>query len=573
MYFKFKCPECGQSLKVRQELAGQRRNCPYCKKSVHIPRVEDVPEELPSLPEFGSSDPLAGDSLGSDPLSSDGGLGGLDLSNLQTGSTATRTPVKKPVAGKKAAPPAPDKAVVASSNASSGDGEFTDPSDVGLVTTGAIGFVAMLAFMGLMYVVRTTYVGGLFWDGGFQGIIIQALSTFLFFWAIAILWKKHRKITRQRDYLLMDVLPTDISEEIRVDTLNRFVENIRSLPGEHGESFLINRVLRGLQHFRVRQSASDTATMMASQSEIDSNNVASSYTPLRVLIWAIPTMGFIGTVLGISLAVASLAGALSGDDTKQLLASLREMFSGLGTAFNTTLVALVMSMIIKFPMSSLQKSEEGVLNWVDEYCNENLLRRLNDGREKIEDKPTSPYDTKVFRRAVEEAMAAQQGELEAWIKKLEMVGQTITEQTSKGWDEINGKILASQHETTNQLLEVVNAKTVEMQKRQEEQQTLMQDQLGQMQEVAAQLQNTLGQLANAAVDSHIKVNETVSDTSSRLEKYLGGVEQGLSGLTEVLNKLGNETVVVQQVESPGSGGGGWFGFGGGKSKARRNGKR
>ncbi|MBI1248728.1 hypothetical protein GC197_12915 [bacterium] len=568
MYFKFKCPECGQSLKVRQELAGQRRNCPYCKKSVHIPRVEDVPEELPSLPEFGSNDPLS-----SDPLSSDGGLGGLDLSNLQTGSTATRSAPKKPVAGKRPAATTADKAAPAPADTSSGDGEFTDPSDVGLVSTAFIGLVGMVVLMGATYAVKMTYIGKLFWEGPLQGVIIQALSSFLFCWAMAILWKKHRKIARQRDYLLMDVLPTDISEEIRVDTLNRFVENIRSLPGEHGESFLINRVLRGLQHFRVRQSAADTATMMASQSDIDSNNVASSYTPLRVLIWAIPTMGFIGTVLGISVAVTSLAGALSGEDTKQLLISLKTMFGGLGTAFNTTLVALVMSMIIKFPMSSLQKSEEGVLNWVDEYCNENLLRRLNDGREKIEDKPTSPYDTKVFRRAVEEAMAAQQGELEAWIKKLELVGQTITEQTSKGWDEINGKILASQHETTNQLLDVVNAKTVEMQKRQEEQQTLMQDQLGQMQEVAAQLQNTLGQLANAAVDSHIKVNETVTDTSDRLEKYLGGVEQGLSGLTEVLNKLGNETVVVQQVESPASGGGGWFGFGGGKSKARRNGKR
>ncbi|GAA4431289.1 MotA/TolQ/ExbB proton channel family protein [Bremerella cremea] len=572
MYFKFKCPECGQSLKVRQELAGQKRNCPYCKKTVHIPRVEDVPEELPSLDSPSLPD------LANDPLSSGGGggLGGLDLGNLQTESISTRNAPAKGNAGKKPASPPAAKKQAAASNTSAESGEFTDPSDVGLLSTGLIGFVSMLVFMGLMYPSKGTYIGGLFWEGGMQGVIIQALSTFLFFWAIAILWKKHRKIARQRDYLLMDVLPTDISNEIRVDTLDRYVENIRGLPGEHGESFLINRVLRGLQHFRVRQSASDTATMMASQSEIDSNNVASSYTPLKVLIWAIPTMGFIGTVLGISLAVASLAGALSGDDPKQLLASLREMFSGLGTAFNTTLVALVMSMIIKFPMSSLQKSEEGVLNWVDEYCNENLLRRLVDGREKVEDKPNSPYDTKIFRRAVEEAMATQQAELESWVKKLELVGQTITEQTSKGWDEINGKILNSQEETTNKLMEVVSAKTVDMQKRQEEQQTLMQDQLNQMQEVAAQLQNTLGQLASAAVDSHIKVNETMTDTSDRLEKYLGGVEQGLSGLAEVLNKLGNETVVVQQVETAGAngGGGGWFGFGGGsKAKTRRNGRR
>ena len=46
----------------------------------------------------------------------------------------------------------------------------------------------------------------------------------------------------------------------------------------------------------------------------------------------------------------------------------------------TTLIALVMSLIVMFPTSSLQKMEEDLLNWVDEYCNENLLKRLDDGR-------------------------------------------------------------------------------------------------------------------------------------------------------------------------------------------------
>ncbi len=559
MYFKFKCPECGQSLKVRQELAGQKRNCPYCKASVRIPHVDEVAEETPSLPDLG------GDSGSSN-------VGGIDLSNLQTDSPSSRVGGKSGAASKKATPTTKKKA----DSASSSDGDFTDPSEINLVPTALVGLAGATVFMLLMIPLTGTYFGDLFMKGGITGIGIQSISSFLFFWSLAILWQKHRKIARQRDYLLMDVLPSDISQEITVDKVGPFLENINSLPGEHGESFLVNRVTRGLQHFRVRQSAADTATMMSSQSDIDANNVSSSYTPLRVLIWAIPTMGFIGTVLGISLAVSELAGSLGGGDLSKLEASLQGMFGGLGTAFNTTLVALVMSMIIKFPMSSLQWSEEGVLNWVDEYCNENLLRRLKDGREKVDEKPTGPYDTKVFRRAVEEAMATQQAELEGWVKKLELVGQTITQQTSDGWNEINKKILLSQQDTTGKIMDQVQARTVDMQKRQEEQQALMQDQLNQMQEVSAQLQNTLGQLASAAVDSHVKVNETMTDTSERLEKYLGGVEKGLSSLSDVLGKLGNEQVVVQQVETPAANGskGGWFGFGGGsKTKTRRNGRR
>ncbi|MFI4876178.1 MAG: MotA/TolQ/ExbB proton channel family protein [Blastopirellula sp. JB062] len=561
MYFKFKCPQCGQSLKVRQELAGQKRNCPYCKASVRIPNTTEIDLDLPPLESSGF------------PNFDDGGsapAGGLDLSNLNTDPLSTKTAAK--AGAKKGAAPAAKAPAKASS--SSSEGEFTDPSDVGLVGAGIFGFVVAAVFLILLIPSRGTYIGDLFLAGGFQGVMIQYLSTSMFFWAMAILWKKNRKIRRQRDYLLMDVLPTDISPQIRFDTLDRFVENIRQLPGEHGESFLINRVLRGLQHFRVRRNAAETVTMMASQSEIDSNNVASSYTALKVLIWAIPTMGFIGTVLGISLAVASLAGALGGNDPSQLMASLTLMFSGLGTAFNTTLVALVMSMVIKFPMSSLQKSEEGVLNWVDEYCNENLLRRLNDGREGNEsDKPTGPLDTKIFRRAVEEAMAAQQAELEAWVQKLEMVGQTITKQTTDGWSEIQAKLLDSQKEITAQVMEQVQAKTGEMQTRQEAQRAELQDQLTQMQEIAAQLQNTLGTVAGAAAQSASQMNETVSSSSERMEQYLTGVERGLTNLSDVLSKLGSETVIVQQVEAPTNGRGGWFGFGGAKTKTRRNGRR
>ena len=55
--------------------------------------------------------------------------------------------------------------------------------------------------------------------------------------------------------------------------------------------------------------------------------------------------------------------------------------SHLGVAFDTTLLALVLSLFVKIPQSALQKSEEDLVTWVDEYCNENLLKRLNDGRE------------------------------------------------------------------------------------------------------------------------------------------------------------------------------------------------
>ena len=312
------------------------------------------------------------------------------------------------------------------------------------------------------------------------------------FWSFAILALKWRKYSRQKASMLLDVLPTDISEEITVDTLDQFGKHIQGLPGEPGESFLLNRVMRGLEHFRVRKSAAETVTMMASQAEIDANNVASSYSLLKVFIWALPILGFIGTVIGVSAAVASLAGSLeNASDISAVKGALNDVFGGLGTAFDTTLLALIMSMMVKIPASAMQKAEEDLVTQVDEYCNENLLRRLNDGREGGAERGAGGgggIDKSAFHDAVEQAMRTHHAELERWMKKL--------------------ATLASQSESMQS-----------------------------------------------------EATASVKGTTQQLEVQFAGLQRGLEQLSGVLEKLGEQQVVVQQVERKR----GWF-------SKRRNGR-
>ena len=61
-----------------------------------------------------------------------------------------------------------------------------------------------------------------------------------------------------------------------------------------------------------------------------------------------------------------------------LKVAINGVTSGLGVAFDTTLLALVLSIVLYFPMSEMQKQEEELLSKIDEYCNEHLLTRLND---------------------------------------------------------------------------------------------------------------------------------------------------------------------------------------------------
>jgi hypothetical protein len=93
--------------------------------------------------------------------------------------------------------------------------------------------------------------------------------------------------------------------------------------------------------------------------------------------WAIPVLGFIGTVMGLSTAIGGFAAVLqSAEDLSQIKSSLQGVTGGLATAFETTLQALVAALIIQLILTFLKKSEEEFLDECSEYCVRNVVNRL-----------------------------------------------------------------------------------------------------------------------------------------------------------------------------------------------------
>jgi hypothetical protein len=305
--------------------------------------------------------------------------------------------------------------------------------------------------------------------------------------------------------------------------------------------------------------------------------VASSYTIVKVFIWALPIMGFIGTVMGVSGAVASLAGSLeSASDISAVKESLKEVFGGLGVAFDTTLLALVLSLMVKIPQSALQKSEDDLVTWVDEYCNENLLKRLNDGREGGAERGAGgpAGDTDVFRKAVEEAMAAHQAELESWSKRLEAIGTKLTSQVADSWKQINtqmqtrlsdygAELHRQQEQAATDLLKQYEQRLAELREQHEAdeaqrktQQDQWQSQMAEMGQLAGKIEQSLAGLADRAETIHSDMATSINGTGQALQGHFAGLERGLTSLSGVLERLGEQQVVVQQVEKPRRG---WFG--------------
>ncbi len=316
--------------------------------------------------------------------------------------------------------------------------EWTEGTDVGLKSSALLG----LAFTVAWYVLvakpfDVVYLGQLFLNRGW----VPFALTYLTGWSIAIWYLKKKKLEQQRDSMLFDLLPNQIAEDITPKNVELFTNYLRGLPVKPSQSFLLNRVLRGLEHFRVLRSNSEVASRLASQSEIDATSVESSYTMLRVFIWAIPILGFIGTVIGISGAVAGFSGSLDqAQDLAVLKSSRNNVTGGLATAFDTTLVALILSLLVMYLASSMQKKEEDLLNWVDEYCNENLLKRLKD----------------IDRTAEGSGVLVGGGsssslELRAWVKKIEVVGNALTQQMVEGWSNIDKQLQAKHAAQVEQL--------------------------------------------------------------------------------------------------------------------------
>ena len=260
-------------------------------------------------------------------------------------------------------------------------GKFDNASatSVPMAITALVGLGIELVFYLFLLVFLLSDSTKIFYDYFYERGWVPYVLTYLTSWSFAILWFKRKKLSNQVNVMQFKLLPEDISVDIREDNVGEFYTHIKRLGFDPRQSFLLTRIFRGLEHFSVRKNHSETADMLKSQSEIDATMVDSSYVLIKVFIWAIPILGFIGTVLGISDAVSSFGGEMgAAADIEVIKEQLGQVTGGLSEAFDTTLVSLVFSLFVMFPTSIMQKNEEDLLNKVDEYCNEYFLKRLRE---------------------------------------------------------------------------------------------------------------------------------------------------------------------------------------------------
>lgn len=190
----------------------------------------------------------------------------------------------------------------------------------------------------------------------------------LMLWALSLMGYKTMLAVKEGKILELDLIPLNEGTSILPEDTREYSRPIQALPeSQHG--FLLPRsLLTALHRFRSTRNIQDVANSVRAICESESERLDSELSMIRYIVWAIPSIGFLGTVRGIGQALGQAHKAVQGD--------IAGVTQSLGVAFNSTFVALLISILIMFLMHQLQLTQERLVLDAEDYCDNRLIRHL-----------------------------------------------------------------------------------------------------------------------------------------------------------------------------------------------------
>ena len=191
----------------------------------------------------------------------------------------------------------------------------------------------------------------------------------LMLWCLAIIGYKGNALIGERRLLEQQLMP--IADGVRVlpEDSREYARQLQGLPeGERGR-LLPRAMLHALTRFGATRNVQDVASSTHQLVSSEAERLDSELSMVRYILWAIPAIGFIGTVRGIGLALNMAHKAVEGD--------VSGVTENLGTAFNSTLIALLISIVLMFLVHQLQLMQERLVFEAETYCDDQLIRHLH----------------------------------------------------------------------------------------------------------------------------------------------------------------------------------------------------
>ena len=308
----------------------------------------------------------------------------------------------------------------------SGDAE-RQKLDVNFWLISLMGLLLFIAIYTLtLLFLRPTFVGVLLYERGFTQFLVIYLACFVVSLTVIKLIKLQQESVALRRSWVPQTVTFDNPRSRDLLTLqNNLTKQNQLLP------IRCSRILGAYIQSGSRKVASelalDDSTFYLSATE-------TSYTFPRVLVWAIPLLGFIGTVIGISQAVNGFSSFLEqAGEIEQIKEGIGTVTSGLAVAFDTTLLALLLSVLVMIPLVLVERMESRLLLRIDIYINDFVLPRFKEKGENLD------YDG--INQSVRQAFQDYLPNPEALIQPAEMYAKQAVENFSQSFITEIGKLL------------------------------------------------------------------------------------------------------------------------------------
>lgn len=198
-------------------------------------------------------------------------------------------------------------------------------------------------------------------------ITIQNVMHVLLAIGFAEVWSRWLETRREERFLAMHLLPEDEATVLQIKDVGSLRRTVAPL-AHGGETSLPRLIDVCILQLTTNRSMEQAVTIFSSTLELISHRLDLGYQTIRYLMWLIPTIGFIGTVVGIAISLEGM------QDPKNI--NFARVTSGLAVAFYTTIVALIESAILVFAQNIVQRRQEGALNAAADYCLRNLINRV-----------------------------------------------------------------------------------------------------------------------------------------------------------------------------------------------------
>jgi biopolymer transport protein ExbB/TolQ len=196
----------------------------------------------------------------------------------------------------------------------------------------------------------------------------QELEIIHFVWAMLIIAYKAWLVRRERQFLYREFVHVPEGIKVLPEDAKDYARQVEALPPADKLSLVARALQRTLDRFAATRSIRDSAETSRAVCDSEADRLDSGLAMIRYIAWAIPAIGFIGTVRHVGDALLKANTAVGGD--------ISAVTSSLGIAFNATFVALSLTIVLMFFLHQLQQAQEQLVHDTDHWIDQRLIRHM-----------------------------------------------------------------------------------------------------------------------------------------------------------------------------------------------------